>query len=188
MRKDLFILLLVLYSILIPSFTSAKAPKIIGPGMVIENNDIILSSGITNVKELENTLKSGVKKEIIFTLELLRSWRFWPDEYIASKKITRIIKYDNLRKQYRISSGDSSKITEKVFMDLDDFKDRVFTVKDVNLANMKELEAGKYYIRVIVESRNMEQLPVVGFFMNFIPEVDMSLVKESEPFIVRGSR
>jgi len=188
MRKNLFILLLVLCSILIPSFTSAKTPIIIDPEMMIEKNDIIVSSGITNVKELKNTLKSGVKKKIVFTLELLRSWRFWPDEYIVSKKITRIIKYDNLRKQYLISSGDSSKITEKVFMDFDDFKDQVFTVKDVNLANKKELEAGKYYIRVIVESRNMEQLPLVGFFMNFIPEVEMNLVKESEYFIVRDSR
>ena len=188
MRKYPFILLLVLCSILVPSFTSAKTPIIIGPGMVIENNDIILNSEITNVKELENTIKSGVKKEIVFKLELLRSWRFWPDEYIASKKITRTIKYDNLRKQYLISSSDSSKIAEKVFMDFDNFKDWIFTVKDVNLANTKELEAGKYYIRVIVELRNIEQLPVVGFFINFIPEVEMSLVKESEPFIVKGGR
>ncbi len=188
MRKDLFIPFLVLSLMLIPSLASSVTPNILGPEMKIENNDIILSSGITNVKELETTIKSGVEKEIIFTLELLRSWRFWPDEFIVSKRITRVIRYDNLREQYWISSRDGKNVIENNFMDYNSIKEWIFTVENINLANLRELEAGKYYIRVIVESRNREQLPVVGFFMHLIPEVEMSLVKESELFTVKGNR
>ena len=102
--------------------------------------------------------------------------------------ITRVIRYDNLREQYWISSRDGKNVIENNFMDYNSIKEWIFTVEDINLANLTELEAGRYYIRVIVESRNREQLPVVGFFMHLIPEVEMSLVKESEPFTVGNNR
>ena len=67
-------------------------------------------------------------------------------------------------------------------------KEKVFTTGAVNLANIKELDPGSYYVRVLVESKNKEDPPVVGFLMHFIPEVEMRLAKESKSFIVRGDR
>jgi hypothetical protein len=188
MKTVFFILFLLLCFIPAPSYVTASTTAIIGPDMKIENNDIILSSGITNVKELETVIQSGVEREIIFTFELLRSWRFWPDEFIVSKKITRAIRYDNLREHYLMTSSDGTNTEEKRFRIYDRMQSLVFSVSDINLANIRELEAGKYYIKIIVESRNMEQQPLVGFFMHLIPEVEMSIVKESAPFTVGGSR
>jgi hypothetical protein len=67
-------------------------------------------------------------------------------------------------------------------------KDWIFTVNEVNLANIKELEPSSYYIRIIVESKSIEQLPLIGYLMNFIPEVEMTLAKESKPFTIEGTR
>ena len=52
----------------------------------------------------------------------------------------------------------------------------------ISLANIKELDPGSYYIRVVVESRSREKIPLLGLLMYLLPEVEMSLAKESQPF------
>ncbi|MEW6602174.1 MAG: DUF4390 domain-containing protein [Nitrospirota bacterium] len=166
------------------SRANAADPQIMGPDMKVVDNNIIVNLYVENVTELATSITSGVEKEIAFTIELLRAWRFWPDEFIVSKKISRVIKYDNLREQYMVSSYDGVSRSEKYFSSYTSVKDWIFTVNNVNLANVKELEASSYYIRIVVESKSLEQLPLIGFLIHFIPEVEMSLAKESTPFII----
>ena len=99
MKKYLFAFIATLLLFPAPSFVSASSLKIIGPYAIINDNDIIVNTGIVNVKELEKSINSGVEKEVTFTIELFRIWRFWPDEFVSVKKIKKIIKYDNLREQ-----------------------------------------------------------------------------------------
>ena len=186
MKKQLTILILVLCTLFVSTRASALVPEIIGPDMMIINNNIIVNLSIDNVTDLEATIRAGIEKEIIFTIELIRSWRFWPDEFVVSKKISKVIKYDNLRDQYRASSYDGISRIENNFKDFNAMKDWIFNVNAINLANVKELERDSYYIRIVVESKSLEQLPLIGFMMHLIPEVEMSLAKESEPFIVGG--
>jgi hypothetical protein len=136
------------------------------------------------VSELEAVINSGVGKEIIFTVELLRVWPFWPDEFVASKKIKKIIKYDNLRGQYQASSFDGFSKTERQFKDYYHVRNWIFTENNIILANIRELEADNYYLRIIVESKSLKQLPVIGLLMHFVPEVDMTIVKESSDFYI----
>lgn len=187
MEKDTIIPLVLLCLILLPSLLFAVPPHIIGPTIVIESNDIILSSGITNVKELEKTISQGGDKEIAFTFELLKSWKFWPDEFIVSKKIVRIIRYDILRDQYWISS-DSADLSKQSVNSFNTLRESFFSVEDLKVANLRELDAGDYYIRMIVESRSINEIPVIGFFMHLIPEIEMSIVKETEHFRVKRTR
>ena len=187
MAKNLFIIV-ILTSFLILTSSLATA-EILGPEIKIEGNDILVNTGLTNTAEIEAMINSGVEKEILFTIELFRLWSFWPDEFVASKKIQRIIKYDNLRGQYLISSYDGKLQIEKKFKDFDaSMKNWVFTVNKIDLANTKELEPGKYYIRIVVESKSRELPPVIGLLMLFIPEVEMSFAKESQVFIVEDIR
>ena len=188
MIKKLFFPLLIVCSVLTHAIAVAAPPEVTGPEVEIKENNIIVNSGINNVKEFETTIKSGIAKEIIFKIELIRSWRFWPDEFVVSRKITRVIKCDNLREQYLISSNYGNSLIEKHFKDYNLMKERIFTTGAVNLANIKELDPGNYYVRVVVESKSTEEPPVVGFLMNFIPEVEMRLKKESKSFIVRGDK
>ncbi len=166
----------------------AVTPGIVGPDMKIIDNDIIVSLSIENISELESTIKSGIGKEIVFTVELMRACRFWPDEFVVSKKIDKIIKYDNLRDQYHASTYDGINRIKNNIDQYSAVKDWLFSAKHINLANIKELDPSSYYIRVVVESKSLEQLPFIGFFMHFIPQVEMSLAKESSPFIVEESK
>ena len=101
---------------------------------------------------------------------------------------TKFIKYDSLRERYRALYDDGINRSEIYIKDYKSLKKWIITVKNINLANVKELEKGDYYIRIIVESRSLEQLPLLGFLMHFIPEVEMSLAKESQPFKIGGTQ
>lgn len=183
MAKNLVVIVLFACLIfLIPSSSMASSAKILGPEIRIQDNNIIVSTALTNIKEIEKNIKFGIEKEIVFTIELFRVWSFWPDTFVTSKKIRRIIKYDNLRERYLTSFYDGTLQNEKSFRDFDIMKNRVFKVNNVNIANIKELESGNYYIRVVVESKSRELPPVIGFLMLFIPEVEMSLARESQAF------
>ncbi len=188
MRKKTIILFIALCAVLTALSSHASTPNIIGVGMKIIDNNIIVNLSVENVAEFEATINSGIEKEIVFTVELLRVWNFWPDEFVVSKKIKKVIRYDNLREQYRASSYDGIIRTEKKFRDYTAVKNWIFSVDGINLAHIKELEPGRYYIRAIVESKSLKQLPLTGFLMHFIPEVEMSLARESMPFLVEAGR
>jgi hypothetical protein len=183
MKKLLIFNIMIITAVLTSSPVTAVSPQIVGR-MEIINNNIIVNLRIDNVTELDTPIKSGVEKEVIITVELLRDWKYWPDEFIASKKITKAFRYDNLREKYRASHDDGVMRREKYFKDYASMKKWVFTVKNVNLAHVKQLDPDDYYIRIVVESRSIEELPLLGFLMHFIPEVEMSLAKESEPFYI----
>jgi hypothetical protein len=185
MKRYFIILLLMMCSILRTTSAIAATPGIIGPHMEIIDNNIIVNLSIDNVAELEKTIKSGIEKEIAYTVELLRVWKFWPDEFVVSKRIEKVIKYDNLRDQYRASSYDGVNRIVKHFNNYKTTKDWIFNINAINLANIRELDPSSYYIRIVVESKSLEQLPLIGFLMHFIPEVEMSLAKESQPFIIK---
>ncbi|MBI4847094.1 MAG: DUF4390 domain-containing protein [Nitrospirae bacterium] len=188
MKKLFLILLVSLCLALISTDTSAITPDIIGPETKIINNNIIVTTFITDTADLQQTINSGLAKEIIFTVELMRSLDLWADEFVVSKKIRKIVKYDNLRDQYLTSVRDGVTRTDKKFTDFNKMKDWIFSIDTINIANIKELEAGSYYIRLIVESRSRERLPLIGSLIYFIPEVEMSLAKESPPFVIGTKR
>ncbi len=152
------------------------------PEVKIKDNNILVSTGISNLKEIEDAIKSGVEKELIFSIELFRIRPLWPDEFVSAKKIQKLIKYDNLRGQYRASSYDGTHLKERHFRDFNTLKDWVFTAKDINLANIRELEPGKYFVRVVIESKSRELPHIIGLFMLFIPETEMRWTQKSQPF------
>ena len=187
-RKYSFILLFAAYLFLSAIQAHAAAPRIIGPDMRIVDNNIIVSISIDNFKDLEKTIKAGIKKEIIFTAELIRAWNLWPDEFIVSKKFEKVIKYDNLRNRYLASSFDGITRVQKKFKNYDEMRDWIFSVNTFNLANTNGLEPSNYYIRIVVESKSLDQIPLLGILTNFIPAVEMSLAKESASFMVGDNK
>ena len=90
MITRILIRILIILSFVLPQTTHAASIEITGPEMEIKGNDIIVNSGISNVNEFDQAIKSGISKEIVFTIELLKAWRFWPDEFVVSRKIARV--------------------------------------------------------------------------------------------------
>lgn len=181
-RKCSFILLFAVYLFMSACPADAATPRIIGLDMKIVDNNIIVSISIDNFKDIERSIRAGIKKEIVFTAELLRYWALWPDEFIVSKKFEKVIKYDNLRDQYLASSYDGITRVQEKFKGYDEMMSWLSSLNTFNLANTKGLEPGNYYIRVVVESKSLDQTPLLGLLTNFIPVVEMSLAKESARF------
>jgi hypothetical protein len=179
-----FLVILIICSTLFFSPAASTAAEILGPEIRIQDNDILVSTGLSYLDELVGAIASGIEKEIVFTIELFRVWDFWPDEFVVSKKVHRTIKYDNLRGQYVTSFNDGEATVNKRFKDFDKMKLWMFSVNNINLANVRELIPGDYYLRVVAESKSRELPPVIGLLMLFIPEVEMSLAKESATFAV----
>jgi hypothetical protein len=187
MRNLLFTLLCAFFLLLFEPPSYALTPNITGFLQTV-NNDIVVNIAVANATELEATIKSGIEKEIVFTMELIREWKFWPDEFVVSKKIRKTIKYDNLRDQFWTSSFDGITRKDRKFKNYAQVKNWLFSVNEINLANVRELEPANYYIRVIVESRSIDRLPVMGLLMHLVPEVDMTIARESEPFPIGETR
>jgi len=184
MNKELFLITATLLIMLTSSVADASSLKIVGPYAVLDDSDIIVNTGITNVKELETVIGSGIEKELIFTIELLRSWNFWPDEFISSKKMKKVIQYDNLREEYRASAVGDDVMSEYQFKDFPSMNDWLSNIGPLVIGSTKGLEKGKYYIRVVIESKSRKYPMLIGIIMHLIPEIEMSLAKESAPFTV----
>jgi hypothetical protein len=188
MKKLLLILFIPLHSLFMPASVSGVTPYIIGPGVKIINNNIIVRTSIAEIADFEQLVKSSIGKEIIFTAELMRELDFWPDEFIVSKKIRKIIKYDNLRDQYRTSWRDGLVRTDNILTEFNTMKDWILSEDSISIANIKELEPGSYYIRIVVESRSREKIPLIGLLMYLVPEVEMSLAKKSQVFVIGSTK
>lgn len=182
MKSTLSITLIIIYLISTPALAKLMNPVIEGPEISIIDNDIIVNTGIDNVRRLEEVINSGIEKEIVFRIELLRARMFWPDEFIVLRRIRRHVGYDTLRDQYYASWKEEGKLITTYFDDLDETKSSIFTVKGINLMNIKELKKGRHYVRVIVESKSRQRIRLMGILMYLMPEVEMSIIKESPPF------
>jgi hypothetical protein len=188
MARFLFIITVLIFTASVPLPAEALPAEIFGPFVKIDDNDILVNTGLTNVEDIASTVNSGVEKEIVFTIELFKVWDYWPDEFVVSKKVQRNIKYDNLRGQYTASTFEGTSQVRKHFRDFNTMKTWTFMVYKINLVNMKELDPGRYYVRVVTESKSKELPPVIGLLMLFIPEVEMSLAKESRTFDIGESK
>lgn len=181
--KSIFFITFITACLIIPSASASLTKPIIkGPEVAFSNNNIIVNTGIDNVEGLEDLINSGIEKEIVFRIELIKALRLWPDEFVVSRKIRRYMGYDTLRGQYYLSWKEGGRLIIRYFDKFDEMEPFVFNVKMVNLMNIKGLDDGRYYIRVIVESKSKQPLRLMGILMYLMPEVEMSLMKESPLF------
>jgi hypothetical protein len=110
----------------------------------------------------------------------------WPDEFIAGKKIVKTLRSDPIKKEYTATTFDGATLIEKRFKRFDSMLDWTFTIKDLKLINIKELQLSDYYVKVTVESRLRQLPPVIGYLLFFVPEKDFKLSKDS-PSLITGS-
>ncbi|MBI5025947.1 MAG: DUF4390 domain-containing protein [Nitrospirae bacterium] len=185
-NQSISLIVAVILSIFIP--IKAQGSDISGPDVKIQGNEIIVSTVYHEKPAMETEIKSGVEKELIFSVELFRVWSFWPNEFVKGKNFQKIIQYNNLKEKYWASSFDGTYLREKTFKDYSTMKNWVFTVNDVKLANIKELEPGKYFVRVTIESRLRKLPPLIGYLLFFIRETEFKVSQDSPSFNIQENR
>lgn len=148
----------------------------------IEGNDIYVSALIKPDSRFLNDINNGLSKELIIYIDLFRVWNIWPDEFVAGKKVLRILKSDPIKREYAASSIDGNIQIEKRFRDLESMLEWTMNIVNMKLINIKELDEGEYFVKVSVESRIRKLPPVVGYFLFFVSEKEFSISKDSQRF------
>jgi hypothetical protein len=176
-----------LVTFLLCSYAWSGATEIIGPEIKVQDDQIRVTTSLSlNEKSLQE-LRSGVTKELKFTVDLFRVWKMWPDEFVAGKFFVRTLKSDPVTLAYKATSSDGNTLVQKKFKAFESMIQWAMLINDVKLANVRELEQGSYFVRVTIESKIRKLPPVIGYFMIFLPESEFKIQKDS-PFFSAGTR
>jgi hypothetical protein len=182
-NKFQLIFYLILFVLLIlPSLSTGS--EIIGPETKIVNNEIHVSTGLILDKQQIQDLENGITKEITFYIDLFRTWKMWPDEFILGKIIVKTLSADPVKKEYVATSLDGTIMIEKRFSDLDSLLKWSLNVNDLQLTNIKELVPDEYFVKITVKSRLRKLPPVIRYLFLFVPEMEFKKTKDSPKFQV----
>ena len=148
-----------------------------------ENGEIFVD---TSLQELPDTftqeVRNGIKKELEYNVGLMRIWENWLDEYVEGKTIIRTIKYDVIKKQYHLTSLEGRYLYEKTVKDLGEALKWLTTLNNVRLVRIGNLQQGRYYVRVSIESRRIKLPALFKVILFFVPEVEFSIHRNSPMF------
>ncbi len=166
----------------------SEGQVIAGPEVRLANNDIYVSFSLNLTDKILEEMRSGIDKELKIYVDLFRVWKVWPDEFVLGKTYTRTLKADSIKKEYVATSLDGNTLIERRFKSFESMIKWTLSVKDMKLTNIREIEAGQYFVRITIESKIRKLPPVIGYFIIFLSENEFKVVKDSGVFAIEGSR
>ncbi len=182
----LFLMSSLLLLFLFPALTEGQ--EISGPEVKLNGNDIYVTFALKlDAKNIEE-IKEGIDKELKYYIDLFKVWKIWPDEFVLGKFFTRTLKSDPIKEEYVATSFDGSTLIQRRFRSFDSMLDWTFSVKDLKLTNVRELEPGQYFVRITVESKIRKLPPVIGYFLIFVSENGFKIKKDSAFFTLEGNK
>lgn len=185
-KKTIFCKLLLLSAAcwLLISFFSATygvASEISAVNVKLVNNELLITTSVSPDQKFIDSMNEGMSKEFVFYIDLFRVWKVWPDEFVIGKKIVMILKSDPIKREYVATSLEGNTYLEKRFKNVEAMLGWAMNISDTKLTNVRELEAGTYFVKVTVESTIRKLPPVIGYLFFFVPEKEFSLSKNSPP-------
>lgn len=184
-HKKIFIYCLLIFTLCPLFFTnSAHSYHINNVSVIINNNELYVAASINPENQFKENIAEGISKELTFYIDLFRVWKIWPDEFVRGKTITRILKSDPIKREYYALNTEGNVTTEKRFKDIDSMISWAFNIADYKLTGLKDIEPGKYFVKVTVESTIRKLPPLIGYFLFFLPENEFSISKNSLKFMI----
>jgi len=150
--------------------------------VVLNNNDLYVTTALIPEAGFMENIVEGMRKEITFYVDLFRVWKIWPDEFVRGKKILRVIKSDPIKREYSVISITDNVSIEKRFKDMDSMLSWALNITDLKLTGTKDLETGRYFVKVTVESNTKKLPPVIGYFLFFVSGKEFSVSRNSIEF------
>ncbi|MBZ0155773.1 MAG: DUF4390 domain-containing protein [Alphaproteobacteria bacterium] len=175
---------LLFFCLLLKTVPPASAAEISEVTVRLANNEIHVSTLLKPDSRIIDDMNGGITKEFVFYIDLFRIWNVWPDEFILGTKVVRILRSNQIKREYVASSFYGNVHLEKRFKDLDSMVGWAFSIQELKLANVRELEQGTYFVKVTVESRIKKLPPVVGYLLFFVPEKELSIYRNSPAFTI----
>lgn len=118
--------------------------------------------------EMETAIKSGVSATFSFFVNLYRERNWWLDKKIAARTITHKIKYDNLKKKYRVQRSweDEPHITQS-FSEAQKLMAEVDSLTIIPLARLQKGTAYQIQAKAELSKRTLPlKLHYVLFFIS----------------------
>lgn len=112
---------------------------------------------------LKEALDSGMEINFSFTMELYRIRSWWWDENVATVPVAHLVKYDNLKKEYLVGTGEEG--DRRIVRDYQKMKETILQLKAVQLSLPGDLERSgedKFYVRIMGEMPSFD--PDFWFF------------------------
>ena len=175
----------LLVALLLP--LPSESQTISGPETKLIGNDLFVTFSLVLPEKSIEGLRGGVDKELRFYIDLFRVWKVWPDEFVLGKSYVKTLKVDPVKKEFVATSNDNSVLIEKRFKSFDSMLDWIVSFRDLKLTNVRELEAGQYFVRVTVESKVRKLPPVIGYLFIFLSENEFRVIKDSSQFTIEGN-
>ena len=182
----LYTIFFLLITLIFPGLSEAQV--IAGPEVKIVNNDIYVSFTLTLEDKNLQEIKRGIDKELKINVDLFRIWKVWPDEFVLGKVSVRTLKAEPVKKEYVATSLEGNTLIEKRFKSFESMISGVLSVRDMRLTNIREIDPGKYFVRVTIESKIRKLPPVIGYLFIFLSENEFKIVKDSGVFVIEGAR
>lgn len=179
---------ILLTAVLLVTSVPAEAAELSPVSVTILNGEIRAGCSVSPDPPMIEQIREGLSKELIYYIDLFRVWDIWPDEFIAGRKIVKVIKSDPIKRQHVAVSNDGTVRIEKRFKDAESMIAWTMTIDDISLASMKNLDKGSYFVKVTVESKIRKLPPVIGYLLFFVPEKEFSISRNSQVFHVQGRR
>lgn len=146
------------------------------------NSFLTVKARIIPSQEFIDDFKNGLGKNILIVVELYRRWSIIPDEFISGVQIQRILIPDPIKDEFIIKTLEGDRLTEKRFKNWQEALDWALKTEPIKIANINNVDRGKYYIKITVES-NIKKLPsVLEHILFFIPTYEKKITRESEYF------
>ncbi len=184
-NKKIFIYCLLIFTFCPLFFTgSAHSYNINNVSVIINNNELYVIASINPESRFKENIAEGISKELTFYIDLFRVWKIWPDEFVRGKTITRILKSDPIKREYYALNTEGNVTAEKRFKDIDSMISWAFNIADYKLTDLKDIESGKYFVKVTVESNIRKLPPLIGYFLFFLSEKEFSISTNSLKFMI----
>lgn len=155
---------------------AAGRERIKNVGVEIIDEEIVVSaelvSGFNN--DIVRDIQNGIPKDFYYYLLLKRKQKNWFDEELLAKTIRYTVKYDTLKKQYRVTQIEEGKETESLFDDFEGMKQKVSRVERVKIAPIQILKSRYRYYVSVKSQMKAAKLPFYGdYFLFFIPFLEL---------------
>ncbi|MBW1679430.1 MAG: DUF4390 domain-containing protein [Deltaproteobacteria bacterium] len=158
--------------LLLPSLLFAK-------DTVIHN--ILISNSYTHLhiqlqlancfnKKMEEATKTGIPITFKYYINLYQHRSLWNDKLLTATTLSKTIKYDNLKKEYTVTTKNSKKnsASSSVLPTLYEAKKIMINVKILSFYPMCKLERNRtYYFKIKAESKGVEPPRYIHYLLFF---------------------
>ena len=157
----------------------------------IAEGEIVASARLTGGfnRTIVRDIQNGIPKDFYYYVLLKRRDPNWFDEEILAKTVRYSVKYDTLKKQYRIVKTIDDQVVKQQVPDFEKMREIVSQVNRVRLAPVTLLKRRRhYYVSVKSQMQAPKRPFYLDYFLFFIPFLEIDTPWADSPQITLPPR